>query len=157
MYKHNDLVLIAEKWLRKNGFPVVVSELKTTIREIPDAIGFRSNSSMMIECKCSMSDFYADFKKPERINQNTGVGNYRAYLAPKGVLKLDKIPQGWGFLEVDEKGRVHTVKFKKGNIWSGNDSIKDPRYLNENHVEYLHLSDLENERRILFSMLRRIV
>src|SRR5690606_27972362 len=108
-YTHPELVQIAEKWVKKNGFAVVASELKTVIREIPDVVGFSASASIIIECKCSKSDFRADFKKPERIMEGKGIGNYRLYLAEKGVLCLDSIPEKWGLLEVNEKGKVEVI------------------------------------------------
>ena len=47
MFTHNELVLIAAKWVKKNlKFPIVTTELKTTgSREIPDVLAFRSNTS----------------------------------------------------------------------------------------------------------------
>ena len=72
MFTHNELVLIAAKWVKKSlKFPIVTTELKTTgSREIPDVLAFRSNTSLIIECKTSLIDFKRDFKKPERINQD---------------------------------------------------------------------------------------
>lgn len=157
-FNHFELTQIAAKWLKKQGFPIIVSELKTTIREIPDAIGFRSCSSLLIECKCSRADFLVDFKKPERSSQSMGVGNYRLYMAEEGVLKHSDMPSGWGLLEVDNKGKVKISHFKQGNLWVGNDFLdntKEHYTLPDDHREFLHHSNIENERRILFSALRR--
>lgn len=149
---HKELVEIASKWVKKVGFPIVASEFKTTIREIPDVVGFRASSTIMVEVKCSMSDFYADFKKPERNGENVGVGNYRLYLAEQGVLNHDKIPDGWGLLEVTPKGKVEVVKFMKGNLFMGN---KDEYPYADNMGEYHHESCINSERQIMYSLLRR--
>lgn len=156
-YSHLDLVQISEKWIKKQGFQVVASELKTTIREIPDVFGFRSNSSMMIECKCSRSDFLRDFKKPERNGTSLGVGNYRLYISEEGLLQPTDMPLGWGLLEVNAKGKVNIVHFKQGNIWYGNDAFTHHQMkLSDKEKEFLHMSNIDNERRILYSMLRRL-
>lgn len=149
MLSHKELVFLAEKWVKKKGFPIVASELKCTIREIPDVIGFSCNASILVEVKCSMSDFYADFKKPERGVSGKGVGNYRVYFAEDGVLKLDKIPTGWGLIEVDSMGKVVNENFKRGNIWHGNSGSS------EDVLDYHHESNMDSERRIMYSLLRR--
>lgn len=157
-YSHNDLVQIGLKWMKKNGFALASAELKSLIKEIPDIVGFRAESSMIIECKCSMADFRADFKKPHRTIDGLGVGNYRLYLAEKGVLDINKIPSKWGFLEVDEKGRVEVVRFKKGNIYVGNLDEKRSQTIHrmgDDQCEFHHDSNIANERTILYSMLRR--
>ena len=153
MFTHNELVLIAAKWVKKSlKFPIVTTELKTTgSREIPDVLAFRSNTSLIIECKTSLIDFKRDFKKPERINQDKGVGNYRLYLAPEGLIPINLIPKSWGFLEVSSRGTINTVLFKQGNIYHNNSSpelykIEDP---------FFHLSDIDKERSFLYSLLTR--
>ncbi len=92
-------------------------------REIPDAIGWlRSGVSLLIECKASRGDFLSDAVKPSRRSGKVGVpgspaptapepeikpprkteglGAYRFYLAPSGLLAPDEIPEGWGLLEL---------------------------------------------------------
>jgi len=71
---HDDLVEIARNWLwnAKKGpegtgwkhvpCKVVLTELVSGM-EIPDAIGWHSGRSILIECKTSVSDFKADAKK----------------------------------------------------------------------------------------------
>ena len=61
IFTHSELVDIAEKWLFKRcGF--AFKELTTINQETPDAIGFRSGESILVECKTSRSDFHADKK-----------------------------------------------------------------------------------------------
>lgn len=152
-YSHSDLVEIGAKWVKKvKRFPIVAKEMKCSgSREQPDVIAFTSNSSLMIECKTSISDFKADFKKPERIGVLNAIGNYRLYLAPKGLIGVDLIPEKWGLLEVDEAGVVEEVKFKIGNIYFGNSS----RPIDQADDIFFHLSDMNKERSFLYSILRR--
>lgn len=78
--------------------------------ETPDAIGFNSYSSCVIECKMSRSDFFADQKKPFRTDGN-GMGEKRFYLCPENLIKESDLPQGWGLLYVDDKKmKVKEVK-----------------------------------------------
>jgi hypothetical protein len=92
-------------------------------KEIPDAIGWlRSGISLLIECKASRGDFLSDAVKPSRRSGKAGVsggpepsnaeppikpprkteglGAYRFYLAPSGLLHPDELPEGWGLLEL---------------------------------------------------------
>jgi hypothetical protein len=72
--------------------------------EEPDAIGWahRGRSSILIECKASRADYQADAKKPQRRERSAkfGVGRYRFYMARKGLILADELPEGWGLLEV---------------------------------------------------------
>ena len=104
-WTHSELVEIGYNFVLKQlKFPIAAKELKCIgSREQPDVIAFRSNCSLMIECKTSKADFRADFKKPERLGLLSSIGNYRLYLAPKGLLEPTLIPERWGLLEVNEK------------------------------------------------------
>jgi hypothetical protein len=117
---HADLVKIAEKWLlgtRKCSF--VFTELACiATSEIPDAIGFRDGHSILVECKTSRSDFLADGKKYFRRNPDMGVGSYRFFMAPQGIISTQDLPQGWGLVEVGEKGKPRQIWGHKSNIYS---------------------------------------
>lgn len=85
-------------WLKRNGFGVVAPNVWAFgSRERADCIGYRQQCSALIEVKVSRSDFLADKKKPERLSG--GVGTYRFYLAPAGLLSVDNLPPGWGLLQ----------------------------------------------------------
>lgn len=140
---HDDLRKIAITTLkrshydRKNfglGCSIVLSELVTYANDIPDAIGWRSGHSIMIECKTSRSDFFKDAKKQQRIN-GTGVGEYRYFLTPAGLVKPEELPENWGLLEVVD-GHVKEVVYCKRRE--------------------LDLSANVDEKRILLSTIRRI-
>lgn len=64
-----------------------------------DAVLFTSSSCFMVETKISRSDFLADFKKQHR--QEGGVGNYRYYDCPIGLIKPEELPEKWGLIYVD--------------------------------------------------------
>jgi hypothetical protein len=153
VFSHKELVILSSNWVnRVLKFPIVCSELKCNgSREIPDVLAFRSNSSLIIECKTSLSDFRKDFSKPERNGSRIGVGNYRLYCAPVGLITIDRIPESWGLLEIDHKGKVALVKFKQGNIYHNNDS---PEHYKLNDSFY-HDSDIKKERAFLYSILIR--
>lgn len=106
--------LKASKWDRSKqvysgfGCTIVLSEIVSASGNIPDAIGWRYGRSVLIECKASRSDFLVDCKKPHRL-KGTGPGEERYYMAPKGLLFAQEMPEGWGLLEVDGKA-VDKVK-----------------------------------------------
>ncbi len=114
---HADLVKIAAKWLRGKGCGVVLTELSTVAYETPDAIGWRSGFSILVECKVSRGDFLRDAKKFFRLYPDMGVGTYRFYMCPEGVIKKDDLPEGWGLVWVDANGKARQKVGPKGNCW----------------------------------------
>ena len=102
MMTHKDLVIRAKQWLLSTGrcrLALAEPRIIWTCEE-PDAIGWKGrDDSVVIECKMSRKDFLKDRKKPCTRLQ-CRLGKYRYYMAPKGVLKADDMPEGWGLLEV---------------------------------------------------------
>lgn len=100
LYKptHLELIECAKKWLHKKH-SVVITEMDTYAGEIPDAIGWTPYSSTLIECKTSMSDFNRDKHKSHRRFPDSGMGNLRYYMTPKGLISPDLLPPRWGLLE----------------------------------------------------------
>lgn len=146
-FSHRTLCEIATKWLKTNcpkRCPVVLTELVAQGSiETPDAIGFTSGYSILIECKTSRSDFLADKKKFFRVYPEQGIGDFRFYLCPVGIILPEDIPEKWGLLWVDEKGRCRQVK---KIITSNILSIQENRFLEKNG---------RSERALLYSALRR--
>lgn len=92
---------MARNWLKKERRAVVVSEIASG-SEQPDALGWRGTETTLIECKASRADFLADRKKFFRRNLWQGIGDFRYYLAPVGVVReTDALPEGFGLLEVN--------------------------------------------------------
>ncbi len=92
---------MAVAWLRRYRCGVVLSEQACVSGEMPDAIGWKKAChSVLVECKVSRADFLADHEKPFRQKPETGVGCERYYLAPKGMIRIEELPGGWGLLEV---------------------------------------------------------
>lgn len=112
---HAELCDIAVKWLKRPqsgkgpGCNVAMSECQSGyVGEIPDAIGFRlehpGSVSVVVEVKTSRSDFLADRKKAHRVEG--GMGTYRYFMCPTGLIWVDELPQGWGLLYVNERGHI---------------------------------------------------
>ena len=96
---HAQLVKLAERWLRSYRCTIVLSEQTADSGEVPDVIGWRSNcDSVLIECKVSRADFFADQHKLVR-RCPQGMGSRRFYLTPKALLHSREVPSGWGLLE----------------------------------------------------------
>lgn len=113
---HDEIADFAAAYIRKHGFPVSFSNLTSTnLREQPDVLGIDIvGTSFLGEVKVSRSDFLADKKKEFRTN-GEGIGDFRAYITPKGLLKPQDIPYGWMLWEVHGKTKpiMKIIKGKK--------------------------------------------
>ncbi len=98
---HAELVQRGAMWLRnRRNCRVVLAEQTTGRGEIADVIGWKfGNCSFLLECKVSRADFYADRCKPFRVDPVLGMGAYRFFLAPAGVLTVEDVTGDWGLLE----------------------------------------------------------
>lgn len=145
MMTHSELVKIAERWLvSSRGCGAVLTELVTLYPEIPDAIGFRDGTSTLIECKASRADFLADAKKVFRRNTWMGMGTFRFYLCPAGIITPEDLPPKWGLIWVNEKGKARMQVGPKGNCWS------------DRHQEFFfEEKNVQAEQAILVSAVRR--
>jgi len=144
---HKELVQVAYKWLLKNGgVGFAFKELYSTAAEIPDVIGFDSWKSVVIEVKVSRSDFLNDKKKKHRAK---GMGNYRLFCCPTGLIKMEELPDKWGLIYVNEKGKTTCIK----------NPMKCRVYDTENRKlvdTHLFECDTRAERCIMYTALRRM-
>jgi len=106
---HKEAVRSAASYLSKRC-SVVLPEFFSWNDELADVIGFQSRHSVIIECKVSRSDFLADMKKSFRAAPDKGMGDYRYYCCPKGLIKPEELPIGWGLLYIYPSGKVRRVK-----------------------------------------------
>lgn len=143
---HKELVEKAYRWILKNGgMTVAFKELYSMASEIPDVIGFNSWESTVIECKASRSDFLCDNKKSHRTN---GMGNWRFYCCPKGMIKKEELPEKWGLIYVDEKGKAKIeYDCRKKKVKKECAITAD-----ENRFE----ADTMEERKMMFTVIRRL-
>lgn len=105
---HKECVEAAARYIAKR-YPVTLPEFYTHNAELPDVFAYRENS-IVVECKVSRGDFLADGKKPFRVNPEDGMGDYRYYCCPKGLISKDELPTGWGLLYIYPSGQVREVK-----------------------------------------------
>jgi hypothetical protein len=147
---HDNLVALGAKWLKKQGFAVIATEINAVgSREQADVVAFRSTCSTIIEVKVSRADFLADAKKPERQIGATGLGVYRFYLCPKGLIQPDELPPKWGLLHEDG-GKVIELVRPQGNIWPSY-GCEHPQW-----SAWQHAPNGDAERAALFSIARRL-
>jgi hypothetical protein len=145
---HENLCQKGVFWLKKNGFGVAAMNVWAFgSRERVDCIGYRQQCSAMIEVKVSRSDFLADKKKPER--QSGGVGTYRFYLTPPGLIDVADLPSGWGLLEVAGKA-VQMVHGPTGNIWPSTENAAGSDW-----ERFVHAPCGLAERSILYTIARK--
>jgi hypothetical protein len=104
---HAELVASACQWLKRSN-DVVITDMKSDASETPDAIGWKSGVSTLVECKASVSDFKADQRKYFRRRVEYGMGVYRYYMTPAGLLSKDDVPENWGLVEIT--GSKYKVK-----------------------------------------------
>lgn len=117
-WSHSELNTIAVKWLlraqsAKGGrCHVAFQECSDTSgQERCDAWGWSwgwQACSVLVEVKVSRSDFMADRKKPHR-QEGRGVGQYRYYMCPEGLITIDDLPDRWGLLWVNKRGHVKVM------------------------------------------------
>lgn len=113
---HYKLCCLGAKWMQKQhygSYKYVAVELICAGAENPDVWGTNGYDSMLIEVKTSRQDFLNDKKKFARQAQNSkhATGNYRFYLAPVGIIKVEELPENWGLVEYDsETETLRTVK-----------------------------------------------
>jgi hypothetical protein len=129
-FTHRELCLEAAKYLRKRGIhpfhksQYVVCELER-VGECPDAFGFGASSTQLIEVKVSRADFLSDKNKLWRTKPEIGLGIYRSYLCPEGIIHIDDLPESWGLLWIDQKGEIV--------------QIAQAKQQQSNHIEELNL------------------
>ena len=111
---HTELCLKAARYLRYKGIQpfhrcvYAVCELER-VGECPDAYGWGGWTTQLIEVKVSRADFLSDKKKSWRRDPETGIGKFRSYLCPEGIIKPKDLPNKWGLLYADEIGRITKV------------------------------------------------
>ena len=111
---HDELCIRAARWLKSQNCGVVFHDKFqpcTPNGELPDAMGFRHGTSILIECKSSRGDFLSDKKKRFRVKPELGMGDWRFYMCEPEIINTDDLPDGWGLLWVKGKQvkKVHGI------------------------------------------------
>lgn len=149
-YDHDQLVQEARRYLVDTlscGF--AFAEMHADAGEVPDAIGWKNASStVLIECKTNRSDFHSGLKKPHRQNPSVGVGLFRLYMAPTGLLEPEDLPPKWGLIEVDVyDGQLRSIR-KHGPSGPLRKWTSQPEWMHSHRHK-------QGEKEMLYSALRR--
>lgn len=136
---HKEVVLRAKAWLEaKKHCAFTFTELVHREQETPDAIGWCGKYSFLAEAKVSRSDFLADKKKTYRTHPTKGMGNFRYYFCPPGLIKAEELPDKWGLVYVYPKQMRLIVDAKC--IWSDDVKLVEHSILCSalRRVEFIH-------------------
>lgn len=145
---HDDLCKIGVKLLRgRFGCCWAVREFVTHCQESPDCFGAKScgAETYLLEAKVSRSDFLSDKKKAFRQCPSKGIGMFRYFIVPDGLVGADEIPEGWGLIEVCSKRKATIVKGKDPKAY---DFSSEWCHRDRNHW---------GERAIAHSFIRRLI
>lgn len=157
---HDELTNLAVTWLQRPhsgkapGCDVALSEIGLAWHgEKADAWGYRRQEkggawgSTLVEVKVSRGDFLADRKKPHRQNGELGVGRFRYYLCPKGLIQPEELPDRWGLIWATPSGRLYV---QCGHVLEGN--AAGPETIDK----WGHVFDDSVEKDMLARMLGRL-
>ncbi|KKN47021.1 hypothetical protein LCGC14_0667130 [marine sediment metagenome] len=156
MKSHKELVEIGYRWLLRtkprnmrteySACRVAFKEVSNLMKEEPDVIGFRSEASILVECKATRQDFLSDKTKEFRKCPEQGMGQYRFYLVNKDVVETSEITNGWGLL-VAQKNNVRILKDSKE--FESFNYMAERELLTKllNRIAYFNLLDLINDAR----------
>lgn len=144
---HSELVDVAHRLLDHLRYKYIITEPGYR-KELPDAIGFKSGVSCLVECKASRADFLRDKMKAFRA-EGMGVGKFRIYLTNPGVCKVEEVPPKWQLAYAVDK---NTVVFLKP--WQSKNMVvsKVSEYNFLGHDK----RDLEAENELLISWCYRV-
>jgi len=108
MMTHSDLQKIAVKYLLHRDTPnmdlkcqFAIQDANSMYGEIADVYGLSSSYNVLVEVKSNQPDLKADAKKKCRQPDSVGLGMYRYYFFPKGLINGADVRLDWGILEYD--------------------------------------------------------
>lgn len=119
--EHDRLCKIGEAFLKRplsangHGCHFAIREA-AVYGENPDVFGIRhghadryDTGTIVLEAKTSRGDFLNDKKKPFRIDPDTGMGRWRYYICPEGLILPAELPPRWGLLYVNKQGHIKPI------------------------------------------------
>lgn len=107
---HSEISKLGKDWAERHRFPLVFNEIKAwKSKEHPDVLGWNwKGDSCLLEAKTSRADFLQDKKK--RARKFGGVGKFRYFILPEGLIDISELPKGWGLILVGPQGNAYCVK-----------------------------------------------
>ena len=112
---HADLCVRAERWLLNTvKCGVVLKGLTAVTGETPAVIGWRDQHvSHLVACATTLSEFHSDRSKHYRNRSHLGLGIYRYYMCPSGLIMPDELPPKWGLLYITPTKVRNIVKAER--------------------------------------------
>lgn len=117
---HRELCEIGAKFLKRpasgNGHGCHYAIIEPACYgENPDVFGVRHGTgwdagTIVIEVKVGRGDFLKDKEKPHRANPETGLGRWRYYLCPTGLIQPHEVPEKWGLIYANSRGHITVIK-----------------------------------------------
>lgn len=96
---HSDLCAVAARWAMSWRRPKLVAVEPAFYGERPDIFtADETGHTSVFEVKVSRSDWLSDRKKKWR-RPGCGLGYWRAFIAPAGLIDVDEVPDNWGLIE----------------------------------------------------------
>lgn len=147
---HESLRKRAVSWLTNTMHcGVVLSELRayTEGNEIPDAIGWKADTSTLIEIKVSRSDFHAN-KDKYCARSGIMMGAYRYFLTPANLVGAEEIDDEHGLLWAFDR-QIKIVKKAQHRIersWTGEMAMLVSALRRVRTREFLTIVRSEEER-----------
>lgn len=173
---HRELCEIGARFLKRpesaNGHGCHFTVIEASCYgENPDVFGIRHGmhgngvGTFLLEAKTSRSDFLVDKNKPHRLHPESGMGKYRYYICPTGLIKPEELPEKWGLIYVSEKGICKVVagvlsapRIKHYCQWSKkNKSHLDHKVVEQNFINMAFEDrNKQNELNLLTMALARL-
>ncbi|NQY58371.1 hypothetical protein [Cognatishimia sp.] len=101
---HSELIDKTANYIKRSqngGYSVVLKDFVAchSTGEVADVLGVsQGGRTCLCEIKTSRSDFKADSRKFFRQYPHMGMGDYRYYVCPEGLIKEDELPESWGLI-----------------------------------------------------------
>lgn len=141
---HKSLCEVGAKWLLnvkswKFRCNYVITEFVSMCSEQPDVLGYKGGAkTILIEVKTSRSDFLADKNKDHR--KKGGLGLFKYYLCPSGLITIDELPANWGLLYANDTMKIDVIK--ESELFDNRD------YVSEMEVMYSIIRRLSGKRQV---------
>lgn len=161
---HDEMADFTAYYLKNNGWHVAFSNMTDACAgEQPDALGIDIyGNSILCEIKTSRADFLSDQNKWHRKDPEMGIGDYRVYVAPKGLLSVEDIPYGWMLWEVygQKRSMMRVVKGRKKvknkhAVYGWETYVKT--FVNTTKEEYYHFRDRNKDYRKEMDWLLKVI
>lgn len=106
---------VASYFMTAGRMRIVCKEMRSKLKEVPDIYGIDRLGTYMVEVKVTRKDFLADAKKTFRLRPKEGVGKWRYYACPAGVILESDLPPKWGLIYLHPDGKIEIVRGKRFN------------------------------------------